>query len=42
MATIVAGELPRSFDPTVSEWGNPRPLDEPKFQISRLVGITKI
>ena len=23
MATIIVGELPRSFDPTVSEWGNP-------------------
>ena len=23
MAAIVAGEEPRSFDPTVSEWGNP-------------------
>ena len=23
MATIVTGELPRSFDPMVSEWGNP-------------------
>ena len=23
MATIVVGELPRSFDPAVSEWGNP-------------------
>jgi len=23
IATIVAGELLRSFDPTVSEWGNP-------------------
>ena len=23
MAAKVAGELPRSFDPTVSEWGNP-------------------
>lgn len=23
MAAIVVEELPRSFDPTVSEWGNP-------------------
>ena len=23
MTTIVAGELSRSFDPAVSEWGNP-------------------
>ena len=23
MVAIVAGEEPRSFDPTVSEWGNP-------------------
>ena len=23
MAAIVVGELPRSFDPAVSEWGNP-------------------
>ena len=23
MATIVVGELPRSIDPAVSEWGNP-------------------
>ena len=23
MATIIVGELPRSSDPAVSEWGNP-------------------
>ena len=23
MATIIVGELPRSFNPAVSEWGNP-------------------
>jgi len=26
MAAIIVGELPRSFDPAVSEWGNPVPI----------------
>jgi len=26
MVAIVVGELPRSFDPAVSEWGNPTGL----------------
>ena len=39
MAAIVVGELPRSFDPAVSEWGNPprkRYLNPKLFEQSNL------
>ena len=40
MVAIVVGELPRSFDPAVSEWGNLPALQEFFRQVTRFIGTT--
>ena len=41
MAAIIVGELPRSFDPAVSEWRNPAEfiLGHPTAKVSCIVSI---
>jgi hypothetical protein len=42
-AAKVVGELSRSFDPAVSEWGNPPDFGrDPTFQIFRFIGVIKM